>query len=42
MIYHKVASGQSVHSSHDHTHDEGISELTRDDLENYRAFYVHC
>ncbi|WP_339366261.1 SLC13 family permease, partial [Klebsiella pneumoniae] len=30
--------GQSVHSSHDHTHDEGISELTRDDLENYRAF----
>ncbi|WP_154806760.1 Na(+)/H(+) antiporter NhaB [Vibrio cholerae] len=37
-IYHKVASGQSVHSSHDHTHDEGISELTRDDLENYRAF----
>ncbi len=37
-IYHKVASGQSFNSSHDHTHDEHISELTRDDLENYRGF----
>ncbi len=37
-IYHKVASGQSIQSSHDHTHDDGIPELTRDDLENYRAF----
>ncbi len=37
-IYHKVASGQSFHSSHDHTQDEHIPELTRDDLENYRAF----
>lgn len=37
-IYHKVASGQSFHSAHDHTQDEHIPELTRDDLENYRAF----
>lgn len=36
-IYHKVASGQ-VTPTHDHTQDENISELTRDDLENYRAF----
>ncbi|MDN2666988.1 Na(+)/H(+) antiporter NhaB [Vibrio sp. 14N.309.X.WAT.E.F5] len=37
-IYHKVASGKGTTSAHDHTHDEEISELTRDDLENYRAF----
>lgn len=37
-IYHKVASGQPFSSPHDHTQDEAISELTRDDLENYRAF----
>lgn len=37
-IYHKVASGQGTSSAHDHTQDEHISELTRDDLENYRAF----
>ncbi|MGC9421384.1 MULTISPECIES: Na(+)/H(+) antiporter NhaB [unclassified Vibrio] len=37
-IYHKVASGQPSAPSHDHTHDEQIPELTRDDLENYRAF----
>lgn len=36
-IYHKVASGQ-VTPAYDHTQDEHISELTRDDLENYRAF----
>ncbi|KUI99775.1 Na(+)/H(+) antiporter NhaB [Vibrio sp. MEBiC08052] len=32
-IYHKVASGQG-----DHTQDEHLSDLTREDLENYRAF----
>ncbi|MEI8633883.1 hypothetical protein P4S72_20955 [Vibrio sp. PP-XX7] len=37
-IYHKVASGKHGHSSHDHTQDEHLSDLTRDDLENYRAF----
>ncbi|EGA66456.1 Na(+)/H(+) antiporter NhaB [Vibrio brasiliensis] len=37
-IYHKVASGQGPHASHDHTQDDHLSELTRDDLENYRAF----
>ncbi len=37
-IYHKVASGKGSNSSHDHTQDEHFSELTRDDLEDYRAF----
>ncbi|OEF07711.1 Na(+)/H(+) antiporter NhaB [Vibrio genomosp. F10] len=37
-IYHKVASGQGSTNSHDHTRDDQLSELTRDDLENYRAF----
>jgi Na+:H+ antiporter, NhaB family len=37
-IYHKVASGSGAHSSHDHTTDDDLSDLTRDDLENYRAF----
>lgn len=37
-IYHKVASGQEPHSSHDHTSDSNILEVSRDDLENYRAF----
>ncbi|MDC5707013.1 Na(+)/H(+) antiporter NhaB [Vibrio europaeus] len=37
-IYHKVASGQGPNSSHDHTQDDHLSELTRDDLEDYRAF----
>ncbi len=37
-IYHKVASGKGAISDHDHTQDEHITELTRDDLENYRAF----
>ncbi|MCM0147509.1 Na(+)/H(+) antiporter NhaB [Photobacterium galatheae] len=37
-IYHKVASGQEPHAAHDHTSDHNIHELSRDDLENYRAF----
>ncbi|HFQ5565593.1 TPA: Na(+)/H(+) antiporter NhaB [Vibrio vulnificus] len=37
-IYHKVASGKGVSSDHDHTQDDHLAELTRDDLENYRAF----
>jgi NhaB family Na+:H+ antiporter len=37
-IYHKVASGKGSSTAHDHTQDDHLSELTRDDLENYRAF----
>ncbi|MEH0741372.1 Na(+)/H(+) antiporter NhaB [Vibrio cholerae] len=37
-IYHKVASGQGGHATHDHTSDDHLNDLTRDDLENYRAF----
>ena len=34
----KVASGIRSTASHDHTKDDHLCELTRDDLENYRAF----
>ncbi|MDO6499610.1 Na(+)/H(+) antiporter NhaB [Photobacterium sanguinicancri] len=37
-IYHKVASGQEPQAAHDHTTDSNIHEVSRDDLENYRAF----
>ncbi len=38
-IYHRVASGGDPAGSHDPTSDEGVrDELSRDDLENYRAF----
>ncbi|MGL4545271.1 MAG: SLC13 family permease, partial [Plesiomonas sp.] len=41
-IYHKVASGQPSLSAADEKADEqdddGVSELTRDDLQRYRAF----
>ncbi len=37
-IYHKVASGQDPNANHDHTDDDHVQELSRDDLENYRAF----
>ncbi len=37
-IYHKVASGKGTNSSHDHTQDEHLCSLSRDDLERYRAF----
>jgi NhaB family Na+:H+ antiporter len=37
-IYHKVASGKGTQHAHDHTSDDHFSELTRDDLENYRSF----
>ncbi|NLS13890.1 Na(+)/H(+) antiporter NhaB [Vibrio sp. SM6] len=36
-IYHKVASGNPI-GDHDPTSDDSITELTRDDLENYRGF----
>lgn len=37
-IYHRVASGKGGTHSHDHTSDDQIPELTRTDLEDYRAF----
>lgn len=37
-IYHKVVSGKGNASSHDHTKDEHLNEVTREDLDDYRAF----
>ena len=38
-IYHKVASGRPTHhDDHDHTDDNLVQELTRDDLEHFRGF----
>ena len=37
-IYHRVASGKSYHSSHDHTTDQEVHELNRENLENFRGF----
>ncbi|WP_261816914.1 Na(+)/H(+) antiporter NhaB [Vibrio gallicus] len=37
-IYHKVVSGKGNVSNHDHTKDDGLNELTREDLDDYRAF----
>ncbi len=38
-IYHKVASGDDINPSNTNKKDESISDdLSRDDLENYRAF----
>jgi Na+:H+ antiporter, NhaB family len=37
-IYHKVASGKGANHAHDHTQDDHLEELTRNDLETYRAF----
>lgn len=37
-VYHKVASGKDVHHDHDHTSDEGVAELSRNDLEQFRGF----
>ncbi|MCE7554806.1 Na(+)/H(+) antiporter NhaB [Aliivibrio fischeri] len=37
-IYHRVASGQGGSQTHDHTCDSDVDELTREDLEDYRAF----
>ncbi|MBY5920582.1 sodium/proton antiporter NhaB [Ferrimonas balearica] len=36
-IYHKVASGKNFQQSHDHSDDASI-ELSKDDLEGFRAF----
>lgn len=38
-VYHKVASGQHHHQdSHDHTADEHLDDLHRNDLDEFRAF----
>lgn len=38
-IYHRVASGDDFSANHDHTSDDSLTdELTRADLDNYRAF----
>ena len=37
-IYHRVASGKSYTSSHDHTSDHDVQELNRENLENFRGF----
>lgn len=37
-VYHKVASGKPAHSKHDHSHDEGVIEYHREDLEQFRSF----
>jgi Na+:H+ antiporter, NhaB family len=37
-VYHKVASGKSSQDDHDHSVDDGIHDLHREDLEQFRAF----
>lgn len=37
-IYHRVASGKEFHHDHDHTSDDGVHDLGRNDLEDFRAF----
>lgn len=37
-IYHKVASGKDFSSDHDHSCDEQVNTVSRDELEAFRAF----
>lgn len=37
-VYHKVASGKKFDHDHDHSTDDDVVELHRDDLEQFRAF----
>jgi len=37
-VYHKVASGKQLDSSHDSGSDDEVHELHREDLERFRAF----
>lgn len=37
-IYHKVASGKEFHHDHDHTSDDNVQSLGKNDLEDFRAF----
>lgn len=38
LIYHKIASGKKYHDDHDHGDDHQLGELSRKDLEDFRAF----
>ncbi|MEM7467285.1 MAG: sodium/proton antiporter NhaB [Pseudomonadota bacterium] len=38
LIYHKIASGKKYHDDHDHGDDQQIGELSRQDLDEFRAF----
>ncbi|MGR8948736.1 MAG: sodium/proton antiporter NhaB [Gammaproteobacteria bacterium] len=38
LIYHKIASGKKYHDEHDHGDDHQLGDLSRSDLENFRAF----
>ena len=37
-VYHKVASGYDYEHDHDHSADDEVTELHREDLEQFRAF----
>ncbi|MGL5596668.1 MAG: sodium/proton antiporter NhaB [Aeromonas sp.] len=37
-IYHQVSSGKAFGNSHDHTNDQEVAELNRQDLDDFRAF----
>ena len=38
-VYHKVASGKGIHhEDHDHSVDDAVHEIHREDLEQFRAF----
>ena len=37
-VYHRVASGKKFHHEHDASADDGVIELHREDLEQFRAF----
>ncbi|MFB2864950.1 sodium/proton antiporter NhaB [Aeromonas sp. MdU4] len=37
-IYHKVSSGKEFGNPHDHSHDQEVAELNRQDLDDFRAF----
>ena len=37
-VYHKVASGKAFNLDHDHSTDDEVADLHREDLEQFRAF----
>lgn len=37
-IYHRVASGKTFHATHDHTSDQEVHHLHREELDNFRGF----
>jgi NhaB family Na+:H+ antiporter len=38
LIFHNVASGKDFHSAHEHSRDDEMLSLNRNDLEDFRAF----